>query len=360
MKKTAFYSVSLLFFFAFSSCSTPESKPQKENPPPIEKSDSNLKALIIDGENNHGVWPKTTAMMKQYLEEMGYGVEIKRKKYLWQGPHFNEMAEAKDIKELLDLYPINDGIEHVSVDEPKGDDEYLLDLEPYDLVVSNFGWKSTALPSASQLALQKFVGEGGGLIVVHAANNAWPEWPEYNEMIALGGWGGRNEKDGPYLYYDDKDELIRNPEVGSCGSHGPQHEFVIQTRAADHPIMKGLPTEWLHVKDELYDRLRGPAKNVTVLATAYSDVEKNGPPWDKKTKGSGRHEPMMMAVEYGKGRVFHSILGHMDYSMECVGFITTFKRGAEWAATGKVASTEIPKDFPKADQTSIRAFVWKK
>ena len=49
-------------------------------------------------------------------------------------------------------------------------------------------------------------------------------------------------------------------------------------------------------------------------------------------------------------------MGHMDYSMECVGFITTFQRGTEWAASGQV-SQAVPDDFPKADATSSRK--WK-
>ena len=99
-------------------------------------------------------------------------------------------------------------------------------------------------------------------------------------------------------------------------------------------------------KDELHERLRGPAKNITVLATGFSDVGE---------KATNRHEPLLMTVDYGKGRTFHSTLGHMDYSMECVGFITTFQRGAEWAATGSVTQ-KIPKNFPSADAISIRKF----
>ena len=99
-----------------------------------------------------------------------------------------------------------------------------------------------------------------------------------------------------------------------------------------------------HLQDELYDKLRGPAQGMVVLATSFSD---------KETGGSGRHEPMLMVINFGKGRVFHTTLGHADYSMECVGFITTFNRGCEWAATGKVTQS-VPQDFPGPDKTSKR------
>ena len=172
-------------------------------------------------------------------------------------------------------------------------------------------------------------------------------------MIGLGGWGGRNTASGPYVYYNDTGEMVKDPSEGDCGSHGPQQEYILTTRNSSHPIMQGLPKQWLHTKDELYDRLRGPAENITVLATAYSDVEKNGPPWNESVNGTGRHEPLLFTVDYGKGRVFHTALGHMDYSMECVGFITTFQRGAEWAATGNVTQ-KVPSDFPDASGTSKR------
>ena len=96
-----------------------------------------------------------------------------------------------------------------------------------------------------------------------------------------------------------------------------------------------MPTRWLHAKDELYDSLRGPAENVEVLAYAFSDKSK-------------KNEPMIMTLSYGKGRVFHTPMGHADYSMKCAGFQSVILRGTEWAATGKV-TIPLPKDFPGAD-----------
>ena len=193
---------------------------------------------------------------------------------------------------------------------------------------------------------EKFIENGGGLVVFHAADNSFPEWEAYNKMIGLGGWGDRTEKDGPYVYYNDAGELIRDETPGPGGAHGPQHEYAIQVRNTEHPITKGMPEKWLHTKDELYERLRGPAENMEILATTYASPDQ---------KGSGRHEPALMVLEYGKGRIFHNIMGHADYSVQCVGFLTTMLRGAEWAATGKVTQ-EIPSDFPTKEKSSSRKF----
>ena len=88
---------------------------------------------------------------------------------------------------------------------------------------------------------------------------------------------------------------------------------------------------------------------MTVLATAYASPDKGG---------SGRHEPMMMVLDYGQGRVFHTPMGHGAYSQACVGFVTALTRGAEWAATGEVTAT-IPDDFPSEDEVSLREIVEK-
>jgi type 1 glutamine amidotransferase len=64
---------------------------------------------------------------------------------------------------------------------------------------------------------------------------------------------------------------------------------------------------------------------------------------------------MLMTLQYGKGRIFHTPMGHGNDSQECVGFITCLQRGAEWAATGEV-TVKVPEDFPTAEKTSQRKF----
>ena len=349
LSKQAFYAASFLILFVFLiSCAKSPSMSLDE--------ERKLNALIIDGENNHGIWPMTTMMLKDYLEETGkFAVEIKRKKYTWQGPHSDgDSTIGQERREqLISEFPLNNGVETKSVEEPKVDPDFNPDFSQYDLVVTNLGWKASEWPSNTKRNFENYMQQGGGLVIIHAANNSWGDWEAYNKMIGVGGWGGRGVDYGSYAYYDKNEIDQRDPTSGPCGSHGPQQEYLVIHRDQSHPITKGLPAKWLHTKDELYDRLRGPAENMTILGTAYSDEEKNGPPWAKEINGSGRHEPMLSAISYGKGRVFHNAMGHSDYSMECVGFITLFQRGAEWAASGKVTQ-RVPSDFPTVGMTSSR------
>jgi type 1 glutamine amidotransferase len=294
-----------------------------------------IKVLIIDGQNNHDQWPKITFMLKDYMEDTNmFSVDVKRTAYTWKGEAY-----------LSDFW-VKGGDKSEPKDEPKSDPDYNPNFANYDVVICNFGWNAANWPEKTKKAFENFIKTGGGLVVFHAADNSFPKWQAYNLMIGLGGWGDRTEKDGPYVYYNDTDELVRDMSPGNGGAHGPQHEYQIQIRNVNHPITKGMPLKWLHTKDELYERLRGPAKNMEILATTYAA---------KEFKGSERHEPALMVTNYGEGRVFHNIMGHADYSVQCVGFITTMLRGTEWAATGNV-TIPIPADFPTAEKSNSRNF----
>jgi type 1 glutamine amidotransferase len=209
----------------------------------------------------------------------------------------------------------------------------------YDVVVSNYNGATWS--DQTQKDFTDYVESGGGLVIVHAADNSFGDWKEYNRIIGLGGWGDRNEKHGPYVYFQDG-RFVRDETAGRGGNHGAQHEFTVIVRDENHPVTKGMPLAWLHTKDELYDMLRGPAEDMRILATAYSPVTK-------------RHEPMIMTIRYGNGRVFHTPMGHADYSMRCVGFVSTLQRGTEWAATGEV-TIPIPEDFPTENENSSRDY----
>ena len=263
-----------------------------------------IKVLLVDGQNNHD-WKATSPVLKKILGDAGIFTV--------------ETATAP---------PAGGGIT-----------TFKPDFAAYQVVVSNYNGEPWS--PETKAAFEKFVKDGGGFVSVHAADNSFPEWSAYNEMIGLGGWGGRNEKSGPLLRLRDG-KWTPDTRPGGGGHHGAQHEFLMVARAPQHPIMAGLPAEWLHGKDELYDSLRGPAKNVTVLASALSAKDKGG---------TGEDEPLLMTIDYGKGRVFHTALGHAGEAVHCVGFATTFARGTEWAATGKVTQ-KVPANFPTATASS--------
>ena len=270
---------------------------------PAEK----LRLLIIDGQNNHN-WKQTTPIMKASLESSGrFEVDVA-----------TSPSKGQDLSGFRPPFA------------------------QYDVVLSNYNGEPWTKQTRD--AFVTYMKNGGGFVCVHAANNSFPEWREYNEIIGLGGWGGRNESHGPYVYFTDGPDPVRDTSTGRGGSHGPQHSFQVVIRDDQHPITKGLPRAWMHAQDELYDRLRGPALNMKVLATAFSPESKSG---------RNYHEPMMMTIRYGKGRVFHTAMGHGEPALRCAGFIATLQRGSEWAATGNV-TLPIPDDFPTADATSRR------
>lgn len=274
-----------------------------------EPSKEVLRVILIDGQNNHA-WRDTTPLLKQHLESCKrFTVDV--------SSHLKSGDKPGKVK---------------TVDFPP-------DLSKYDVLVSNYN--GAAWPKEFREQLDQRLKDGKiALVIVHAANNSFTEWKEYNEMIALG-W--RDNKFGDRVITDDNGKEVRVEKgKGPGAGHGYKHAFQVVVRDGDHPITKGMPREWMHTADELYHGMRGPGKNMKILATAYAD---------KKTRGTGEHEPMIWTVTYGKGRVFHTPMGHDLDGMRCIGFMATLQRGTEWAATGKV-TIPLPKNFPTAKETS--------
>ena len=265
-----------------------------------------IRVGLIDGQNNHE-WRQTTPVLKKVLEELG----------LFQVEVITAPPERGDFK------------------------SFNPEFSKYQVVVLNYNGEDW--PASVKTSFDTYMKNGGGLVSVHAADNAFPTWKEYNLMIGIGGWGNRNEKSGPLWYFRDG-KLMSDTRAGPGGSHGARVPFRLTTRNTEHPITKGLPSLWVHAADELYDSLRGPGTNMTVLASAFADP---------RTGGSGREEPILMALTYGKGRAFHTTLGHDVAAMSCVGFITTLQRGVEWAATGNVTQP-VPSSFPSATAVTVR------
>jgi len=269
------------------------------------------KVLLVTGQNGHP-WKGTTPVLWKLMEDSGlFIVDVAT-----SPPH----EKGKPAADMSKFTP---------------------NFAAYDVVVSNY--QGDPWPEATQKAFVDYVRNGGGLVIYHFALASFPDWKEYNEIIGLGGWGKRNEKAGPYVRWRDG-KIVRDFSPGKGGGHGPAQPFQLVVREPNHPITQGLPPKFAHVTDELYGWLRGPAKNLTVLATAFAP---------KELKGADEHEPILFTVQYGKGRVFQNALGHTAKELQSVAFIATFLRGVEWAASGKVTQ-KVPDDFPPADTPKVR------
>src|SRR5437588_9111757 len=217
-----------------------------------------IRVVIIDGRNNHD-WRATTPHIKRVLEQVGrFTVDVAT----------NPQADGKQFE--------GDG--HV---------KFPPDVTKYDVVLSNYN-DGKLWPVELSAALEENLKSGKvGLSIVHAANNAFENWKEYNRMIGLG-W--RSNRFGDRLIVDNEGREVRVAAgQGPGSSHGARHPFLITVRDTDHPITRGMPREWMHATDELYHGLRGPIENVHLLATAYSS---------KKYNGTNEHEPMIWTVTY--------------------------------------------------------------
>jgi type 1 glutamine amidotransferase len=268
-----------------------------------------IPVAIVDGESGgtYHNWKVTTQVMKLELEESG----------------------------LFDVTVIT---------APASDGDFSQfhpDFTRYRAVVMNYDGPDW--PADLRAQFEKYVQDGGGLVIVHAADNSFPNWKAYNLMTGIGGWRGRDENAGPHWFWQDG-KMVPDTAPGRAGKHGLRLPFQVTERDPSHPILRGLPRVWMHVNDELYGNLRGPGKNMKVLATAHSDLNNHG---------TGQDEPMLMVLSYGKGRIFHTVMGHDAMALSGIGFMTTFQRGTEWVATGRVTQ-KVPANFPTATTVVYR------
>jgi type 1 glutamine amidotransferase len=219
------------------------------------------------------------------------------------------MESSEAVRQILDetgLFSTK-----VLLTPPEGQDmsDFNPDFSKYDLVVIDY--ECNALPENTNAALMDFVNNGGGVV----------------------------------LYNSKSDPGAPIPDSVTVSE---RHNFEIWTRISDHPVTNGLPVRWLHPNDEIVQGLKLAGENAQVLATAFSDTS---------FSGNGKIEPVLVARNYGKGRIFVTMIGTPDEeenkALHCAGFIVTLQRGAEWAATGSVTQ-EVPFDFPTAADVVLR------
>ena len=204
------------------------------------------------------------------------------------------------------------------------------DFAPYRAVILNWngGHTDTGLrwPAAAENSLDSYVRGGGGLVVYHAANNAFLHWDAYNRMIGLG-W--RPKTFGPSLIVGADERVVVVPRgEGLNPGHGPRHDFEVTVLDPRHPITAGLPKRFPHPSEQLTHGQHGPAEELTILTYA----------WSKDTQ---ENEPMDWVRTWGKGRIYTTMLGHTwknedNPNLRSPGFQKLFERGVQWTATGTV------------------------
>lgn len=271
-----------------------------------------VKVMIIAGQNNHA-WQKSTPLLKAMLDKDGHFEAV-----------VNNSPAAGAPREAWDAW------------QP--------DFAGVGCVLLNYNGEMW--PERIRKAFVDYIANGGGVVLIHASNNAFNGWKEFEQMVGLL-W--RPKDFGYSLYVDDGGLIIReNPGEGRGMGHGGQYDWVMTTRDPNHSITWGMPLHWMHKHDELYHGQRGPAENIHILLTAYSDPAPGH-------GGTGKNEPIVWWVPYGKGKVVVNLMGHVGEvgSVQCAGFQTVTCRACEWVATGHCL-TPVPADFPTADKVSCR------
>jgi type 1 glutamine amidotransferase len=271
-----------------------------------------IKVLIVDGYSNHD-WRQTTKELTKILSKTGL---------------FNiTVSTAPGTVEDTAW----------ATWDPK--------FKSYDVVIQNTNnIQNTKLhwPRKIEEELEAYVKSGGGLYILHSANNAYAHWKEYDRMIGMG-W--RSKETGFALYVDKNGTVQRIPPGEGQGTfHGNRSDLLLH-KLNSNPINTGFPKEWITPDIELYKYARGPAENVTVLSYAF-DAETN------------KNWPVEWVVKYGKGNVYVSSMGHLwggdvyPVSYRSIDFQTIMIRVTEWLATGKV-TYPVPANFPTGNTISI-------
>jgi len=272
-----------------------------------------IPVLIVDGFSNHD-WKQTSAVTKWILEESGrFKVDVS--------------TVPLDSASWAGWNP---------------------SFEKYAVVVQNTNnIQDTRLrwPAKTERHLEEYVKGGGGLYILHSANNAFAHWKEYDKMIGLG-W--RKSSEGYAIEVGPSNEIIRIPPGQGQGTGHAERFNALVRIMTRHPINLGYPDKWQTANTEVYHFPRGTAENLTVLSYAFDST------------GTGRNWPVEWVVAYGAGRVYNSSMGHLwkgefyPPAYRCIGYQTTMIRATEWLATGTV-TYPLPAQFPTAEAQSLRS-----
>jgi len=271
-----------------------------------------IRVLIVDGYSNHD-WKLTTALIRGIIEPTG-------------------------------LFTVSVSTAPPTKDAP-GWDTWRPKFTDYDVVIQTCNDLNggPAWPRAVQEDFETFVRGGGGVYVWHGGNNAFTDWPAYNDMIGLG-W--RKKDFGWAISVGADGQLVRIPPgEGRDTGHGARVDTVVHNRGGD-PIHAGLPVAWLTPDIEVYYYARGPAKNLEVLSYGF----------DPRTQ---MNWPLEWTTTYGAGRVYTSTFGHVwkgdvqPERMRCAGLHTVVIRALQWLARHDV-TYPVPADFPTAGKASVR------
>lgn len=302
---TSAITIAAVFLIAIISLTTAEATEPEQIP-------GKIKVLIVDGFNNHD-WKKTTRDVQKTLDKTNL--------FTIKTSTAPETANAR------------------------GWDTWRPQFSNYDVVIQNcnsYG-KRPSWPKEVQRDLEQYVKKGGGLFILHSANNAFPKWKEYNKMIGLG-W--RNKNFGTSISVSDDENIIVIPQgEGESTGHGKKLDTLV-TKLGNHPIHKGLPKQWMAAELEIYRYARGPAENITVLSYAR----------EPKTK---LNFPIEWSVQYGKGNVYISTYGHYTSKQKsapgtnCIAFHTLLIRATEWLGSGNV-TYPTPTNFPDEKTIQLR------
>ncbi len=264
--------------------------------------DGRIRVLIVGGQNNHD-WELGNAFHLALLARQP-GIVAEE----------SNTPPAKATKEAWDAW------------KPE--------FHKYAVVLLNYNGEMW--PDERKAEFEKYLAEGGCAMPLHAANNSFTGWEAYERAVGLL-W--RHAEYGATVFFDADGKLQREEKGhGPFSSHGKLYDWKMTVRDTASPITAGMPVHWIHRLDELYHGQRGPAADLHILLSAWSDKDKGG---------TGRDEPIVWWVPVGKGKVLTNLMGHLGDTacLSCVGYQTVLLRSIEWLATGG-CTTPIPADFP--------------